>query len=101
MTNHPNRIRSTEKVTLTRHRSGFANVPDTFRVTRDPDGADPYTEVAETYWLPSGYTLAQSVAGVLCIYDRNDVYCSIVEHRCGLPRLVSGARDMPILKSAE
>lgn len=101
MTSHPNRNRSTEKVTLIRRRSGFTNKADTFHVTHDPDSADPYTEVAETYWLPSGYTVAQSVDGVLCIYDRNDVYCSIVEHRCGLPRLVSGARDMPILKCAE
>lgn len=101
MTNHPNRNRSAEKVTLIRRRSGFANVVDTFSVTRDPDSADPYTEVAETYWLPSGYTVAQSVDGVLCIYDRNDVHCDIFEDLRGRPRLVSSAKDMPILKSAE
>lgn len=101
MTAHPNRSRSTETVTIIRRRRGFTNVADTFRVTRNPDGADPYTETVETYWLPSGYTVARSVGGVLCIYDRDGVYCDIVEHSCGRPQLISSARDLPILKCAE
>lgn len=99
MTNHPNRARSTNKVTLIRRLSGFANVPDTFRVTVEPDSADPYTEIAETYWLPAGYSAAESAGGMLCIYDRDDVHCDIIEHSCGRPQLVSGAPDMPVLKT--
>ncbi|MEO1419440.1 MAG: hypothetical protein AAFU66_00570 [Pseudomonadota bacterium] len=99
MTNHPNRGRGEQTVTLIRSRSGFANVPDTFRVTAGPDDFDDYNEQPETYWLPKGYEVAESSVGALCIYDSDGEYCEIMEHSSGRPQVFSGSRNMPVLKA--
>lgn len=100
MTNHPNRKRSSgNAITLVRRRSGFVNIDDSFEVLEPGRRIDEYNEQTEDYRLPDGYRVAQSNMQTLEIYEANGTHCAIVLHRpTGRPQLVSGAREMPVLK---
>lgn len=100
MTNHPNRGRSGQTVTLIRRSSGFVNISDTFRVD-DGSSIDDFSESVETYYLPVGYEVAASAGGILLIYDRRGVHCDIIPHGgTGRPQLWTDDRDAPVLKRA-
>ena len=86
MSNHPNRTSSGTIVTLTRHYSGFANVPDKFEV-----GDHECTDTAVAiYILPRGYTVDDMAWYPAVIRDPSGNECAIVEHDgTGRPQLVS------------
>jgi hypothetical protein len=99
MTNHPSRKRSPGHiVTLIRGRSGFANVADKFLVMQPGYIIDETYEDVQRYYLPAGYKVALSNGEQLCIYDTGGQRCEIVQHNSGRPQLVTGGRDMPVLK---
>ena len=92
-------------VTIVRHRSGFSNVSDAFRISACIEDAqshlDPYTEAAERYYLPAGYSVSESAGGSLEIYDGDNDHCTIVQHSSGRPQLISARPNMPVLKLAD
>lgn len=101
MTNHPNRGRS-RIVTLIRHHSGFINVADDYRIAEpgeEPDETD--NEVAETYYLPPGFSVRESQAVGLQVYDALGNHYEIIQHRQAMrPQLAGIGRAMPVLEPA-
>ena len=95
-----NHVRRTT-ITLIRHHSGFVNVDDSFQTIEpgfDPS-IDEFTESLAEYYLPEGYTVAKTIMGETAIFDPADKHCKIIMHRpTDRPQLVSGAREMPVLK---
>lgn len=83
-------------VLLTKTRSGFVNVPASFRIGHHDDGSSSLVSCAE-YALPEGYRLAKTTMDEDAIFDASNRYCEIIEHSSGRPKLVSGAREMPVL----
>ena len=49
------------------------------------------------YVLPEGYEIAESNSGKVEIY-KGEKRCEILIHHSGLPQLISGDKEMPVLK---
>ena len=87
-------------VKLTKHESGFSNVPATYKVGDHDDGSSHLVSCA-SYILPAGYRIGETQLGEPAIYDDAGRHHEIVEHSSGRPQLVSSRREMPVLARSE
>lgn len=65
--------------------------------TASYEGSD---DGGKEYNLPDGYSVAQTKAGDMAIYDQNNCHCAILVHSSGGPQLVSSALKRPVLDLA-
>ena len=56
-----------------------------------------YDDGGNYYVLPEGYEIAESNSGKVEIY-KGEKRCEILVHHSRLPQLISGDKEMPILK---
>ena len=62
--------------------------------TQDYKGHD---DGGNYYVLPEGYEIAENNSGEVEIY-KGEKHCEILMHHSGLPQLISGDKEMPVLK---
>lgn len=87
-------------LTLTKIRSGFANVAATFELGARPD-LDSHLALTLNYSLPDGFTVAESAMAGPQVYGPDGTHYDIVEHSSGHPQLIGAGRLMPVLLPAE
>ena len=86
-----------QTVTITKIRSGFADVPATFLIG-DVDDASSSLVSSATYVLPEGYSLGRNSRNEEMIFAPSGWGCEIVEHSSGKPQIISGhPHSMPVL----
>lgn len=88
-----------QTVTLTRHNSGFANVPPEYTVGDNDDGSDALVS-AEEYLLPEGFEVAESALGELGIYGPDGRRCDVaVGRNWKTPSLINAAGMVPLKRA--
>lgn len=94
--------KDSQTVFLCRMPSGFANVPDTWRLASDLDDyADEpgYVEDTALYALPTGYRVANTQYGDPMIFaDGVDRGCEIRTHATGRPQVWGAEGKAPVLR---
>lgn len=84
-------------ITLHKLHSGFDNVRDQWSLR--PELMDEYKgDYAESFALPEGYTVGETVGGLPGIFDATDQHVEIIMHASGWPQLVGAGREWPVLK---